>query len=181
MAKKLAKGMGKAFSRYFTQIPWENIGPLSATAAPSLKVKKDFQRIYEFQAEPERQTKPSIYICEQVRAKNSEILSSQTSLPRQEMEILKFKKHNLRCSQRFGGRRENGWCLRSTKKKKTKPSQDCQVVVVPHPLTPVPVPVPRPHSHHRPRPFPLVVIVVIARTLSCAFHGFCLCCAKLVD
>lgn len=111
--------MGKAFSRYFTQIPWENIGPLSATAAPSLKVKKDFQRIYEFQAEPERQTKPSIYICEQVRAKNSEILSSQTSLPRQEMEILKFKKHNLRCSQRFGGRRENGWCQK--KKNKAEP------------------------------------------------------------
>lgn len=66
-------GRGKAFSRYFTQIPWENIGPLLAAwqraggAASSLKVKKDFQRIYEFGAEPERQTKPSIYICEQVR------------------------------------------------------------------------------------------------------------------
>jgi len=68
--------MGKAFSRYFTQIPWENIGPLFGTAAPSLKVKKDFQRIYEFEAEPQRQTKPSIYICEQVRA---EILGFQTA------------------------------------------------------------------------------------------------------
>lgn len=89
MAKKLAKGMGKAFSRYFTQIPWENIGPLSATAAPSLKVKKDFQRIYEFQAEPERQTKPSIYICEQVRAKNSEIL--KFSAPRRRSLGKKWK------------------------------------------------------------------------------------------
>lgn len=106
LADTLRKSHGKTLAHFLPQ------GPLS------LKVKKDFQRIYEFQAEPERQTKPSIYICEQVRAKNSEILSSQTSLPRQEMEILKFKKHNLRCSQRFGGRRENGWCLRSTKKKK---------------------------------------------------------------
>lgn len=39
LAKKrgLAKGMGKAFSRYFTQIPWENIGPLSATGAAVIK------------------------------------------------------------------------------------------------------------------------------------------------
>lgn len=41
----------------------ESKGKQGSEAAPSLKVKKDFQRIYEFEAQPERQTKPSIYIC----------------------------------------------------------------------------------------------------------------------